>query len=140
MRRSLRLRALTIIGATRACLATYGPAGLQASIISCHVRGECLYLLLPASADHLFNLERALELSLTAEDWQVRGLGVCVLQRQHLGCAGPRDLVAQASSAGQVLVEVVPLQIHLGLAGSPIYRETLDFSSAPLEPAADGQG
>jgi hypothetical protein len=135
MLRVLRLQALDRIGNTRACLATSGPGGLQASNITFRVRGECLYLLLPAGSDHLANLEQSPELLLTTEDWQVRGLGICLPPRQDLGAGGPYDLASVAGAAGQVLVEVDPLRIHLG-CGASAYHEMIDFS---CQPPAGGQ-
>ena len=56
----LRDRAIQILTETDRCnLATSGPAGLQASLVRCAGRGTTLYLLVPDTSDHLFNLESA---------------------------------------------------------------------------------
>lgn len=54
----LRAEALALIATTPHCtLSTMGPAGVQASIVACVVRDDCVYALVPSTADRLFNLE-----------------------------------------------------------------------------------
>ena len=71
-------RAINIIAATPTCiLSTTGPAGLQASPVSCVVRDGSerrVFLLIPTTSDHLFNLEQESKVVLTTECWQLRGL------------------------------------------------------------------
>ena len=94
----LRAEALALIAGTPRCtLSTTGPAGVQASVVSCMVRDDCLYVLVPSTADHLFNLEHASEIS------------------------------ARASSEGHTLVEVFPLRMQIEAAANRRYRETIDF-------------
>ena len=62
----LRAEALALIATTSHCtLSTMGPASVQASIVACIVRDDCVYALVPSTADHLFNLEDHMEVVLT---------------------------------------------------------------------------
>jgi hypothetical protein len=70
----LRDRATQILAETDFCtLATTGPAGIQASMVHCAGRGTTLYVLVPDTSDHLFNLESEPEVAVTAETWHLRG-------------------------------------------------------------------
>ena len=56
MLNKLRAEALALIAATPQCtLSTSGPAGVQASMVACLVREDCVYILVPSTVDHLFN-------------------------------------------------------------------------------------
>lgn len=115
----LRSEALALIVTAPHCtLSTTGPAGVQASIVACQVRGERIYALVPSTADHLFNLEHDREVLLTAALWQLRGAA-----RAAEGADG------LDSPEGHTLLEVVPLRMHLEAAGSRRYRETIDFDA-----------
>jgi hypothetical protein len=51
-------RALELLGTPRtAVLVTNGPAGVQVGEFACTLLGLSLYLLVPRTSDHLFNLE-----------------------------------------------------------------------------------
>ena len=53
-------RALEVLGTPRtAVLVTNGPAGIQIGEFACALSGLSLYLLVPQTSDHLFNLEYA---------------------------------------------------------------------------------
>ncbi len=53
----------------RAVLATSGPAGVQA----CEARGLELYLLVPQTSDHLFNLEHVSSVTVLTTQWELKG-------------------------------------------------------------------
>jgi hypothetical protein len=57
----------------RAILATSGPAGVQAGEFPCEAVGLELYLLVPGTSDHLFNLEHDPSVSLLSTAWEVKG-------------------------------------------------------------------
>lgn len=124
----LRAEALALIGAAWHCtLSTIGPAGVQASVVGCMVLDDCIYILVPSTVDHLFNIKHTMEVVLTTTLWQVRGVGLA-LGGEH-GPQGtlPHEICTRARAEGYTLVEVFPIRIHLEAAGSRRYRETIDF-------------
>ncbi len=56
-----------------AVLATSGPAGVQASEFPCEAIDLNLYLLVPQTSDHLFNLEHDSAVTLLTPEWELRG-------------------------------------------------------------------
>ena len=125
----LRTEALALIAATPHCtLSTIGPAGVQASVVACVVREDCVYVLVPSTVDQLFNLEHELEVVLTSPLWQLRGAALALSEAGGLQGTAPYDISAQARAAGYTLVEVFPIRMHLEPAGRRRYRETIDFS------------
>jgi hypothetical protein len=114
----LRTEALALIAATPHCtLSTIGPAGVQASIVACVVREDCVYVLVPSTVDHLFNLEHELEVVLTSALWQLRGAALALTEAGGLQGTAPYDISTQARAAGYTLVEVFPIRMHLEPAG-----------------------
>jgi hypothetical protein len=129
MLNKLRAEALALIAATPHCtLSTIGPAGVQACMVACLVRENCVYVLVPSTVDHLFNLEHELEVVLTSSLWQLRGAALALSDAAGLQGTAPADISAQAKAAGYTLVEVFPLRMDLEPAGRRRYRETVDFS------------
>src|SRR3954453_20628505 len=129
MLHKLRAEALALIAATPHCtLSTFGPAGVQASVVECLVREDCVYVLVPSSVDHLFNLEHELEVVLTSPLWQLRGAALHLSESSGIHGTAPYNISAQAKDAGYTLVEVFPLRMHLEPDGRRRYRETIDFS------------
>jgi hypothetical protein len=126
----LRAEALALIAATSNCtLSTMGPAGVQASIVACVVRDDCVYALVPSGADHLFNLEYDTEVVMTTPLWQLRGAALVFGSADgHHGTA-PRDVTARARAEGYTLAEVFPFRMHIEAAGPRCYRQTIDFAA-----------
>jgi len=125
----LRAEALALIAATPHCtLSTIGPAGVQASVVACAVHEDCVYVLVPSTVDHLFNLEYELEVVLTTPLWQLRGAALNLSEAGEPHGTAPSDISAQARAAGYTLVEVFPLRMHLEPTDRRRYRETIDFS------------
>ena len=108
-------------------LSTTGPAGLQASMVVCVVREDCVYVLVPSTVDHLFNLEHELEVVLTSTLWQLRGAALALSEAAGRHGTAPDNISARANDAGWTLVEVFPFRMHLEPAGRRRYRETIDF-------------
>jgi hypothetical protein len=124
----LRAEALALIADTPHCtLSTTGPAGVQASIVACFVLDDCLYVLMPSTADHLFNLEHDQEVVLTTALWHVRGAALALGAADGRHGTAPREISARASSEGRTLVEVFPLRMQIEAAGNRRYSETIDF-------------
>ena len=124
----LSAEALALIAGTSHCtLSTTGPAGVQASIVACIVRDDCVYVLVPSTADHLFNLEHEPEVVLTSALWHVRGAALALSEAHGRHGTAPPEISAHASSQGHTLVEVFPLRMQIEAAGSRRYSETIDF-------------
>ena len=67
-------RALEALGTPRtAVLVTNGPAGVQVSEFPCTVLGLGLYLLVPQTSDHLFNLEYESTVTLLIARCELKG-------------------------------------------------------------------
>lgn len=118
----LRDRAAQILAATPFCtLATTGPAGIQASMVPCAGRGTTLYLLVPDTSDHLFNLESAPEVALTSETWHLHGLADIVQESTDMFPAEQRQW--------HTIVRITPVRLHLlpAQSGPANYAETIDF-------------
>ncbi len=125
----LRDRALNVIAATPTCiLSTTGPAGLQASAVSCRVHAtqagpeqrRRVFVFIPVTSDHLFNLEHFPQVMLTTPQWQLRGL-VGADQAAH-----PEVTVVNAQQ--QVMAfEVTPVRVHIEPTSDGDHRETIDF-------------
>src|SRR4051812_41330429 len=100
----LRAGALALIAATSHCtLSTIGPAGVQASVVACAVREDCVYVLVPSTVDHLFNLEHELEVVLTSPLWQLRGAALALGASDGRHGTAPIDMSAHARDAGATL-------------------------------------
>lgn len=124
----LRAEALALIAATPQCtLSTIGPAGVQASIVMCFVCQDCVYVLLPSTADHLFNLGHTLEVVLTDRLWQLRGTARLLCDTDDLGRTAWQEGHLYARSTGHTLIRVFPLRMHLEANDRRRYRETVDF-------------
>lgn len=102
-------------------LATTGPAGLQASMVRCVGQGITLYLLIPDTSDHLFNLESEPEVAVTTESWQMRGAAEIIQDSTGVFSAEQRQW--------HTLVRVSPIRLHiLPAKGGPANcAETIDF-------------
>ena len=130
MLNQLRAEALALIDATPDCiLSTIGPAGVQASAVTCVVHSGCVYVLVPSTIDHLFNIEHEFEVVLTSATWQLRGAALAIGEVAGRYSTAPDTIQARARVAGTTLVEVFPLRMHLEAIGPRRYRETIDFDA-----------
>jgi hypothetical protein len=136
----LRAEALALIAATPSCiLSTSGPAGVQASLVTCLVCENCVYVLVPSTVDHLFNLEHELEVVLTSPFWQLRGAALALWEGDQLLGSVPQEVDLRARFTGCMPVEMFPLRMHLEATSSRRYRETIDFDVSPRLPARSAQ-
>lgn len=126
----LRNRAVQILAETHFCtLATTGPAGLQASMVRCAGRGTALYLLVPDTSDHLFNLESEPVVAVTTTGWHLRGRAAIVTGGQE--CA---HLFSGDQRQWHTAVRVSPLRLHILPADAPAHpAETIDFDDLSQE-------
>ncbi|MCB0195074.1 MAG: pyridoxamine 5'-phosphate oxidase family protein [Anaerolineae bacterium] len=118
----LRARATQILAEADWCtLATTGPAGLQASVVRCLGQGTMLYLLVPDTSDHLFNLESEPGVALTTETWRLRGTAEIVTDSI--------DLFSTDRRRWHTMVRITPIQLQILATtyGAAMYAETIDF-------------
>lgn len=112
-----------------ATLATAGPAGVQARSYPCQSLGIFLYLLLPATADHLLNLEHDEAVLISTPGWQLRGRGKVLPV-----AAGPADLSLGdlPAAKGCYLLKVWPAQLQVYSQNGWGFSETLDIEPDSL--------
>ncbi len=91
-----------------AVLATEGPAGLQLSELPCEAEGLEVYLLLPQTSDHVFNLEHNPVVTLLASAWEMQGQATIVGGEElELG------LLCRPEARWSVLVQITPSRIQI---------------------------
>jgi len=120
-----RLRAIEVLKDTRnVVLATSGPAGVQASEFPCEALGLDLYILVPQTSDHLFNLEHETTVTLLAAGWELKG-------EAQIVDPGTVDLelnLMQAPGAAWcALVRITPCQVQIRREGGWGNIETIDL-------------
>jgi hypothetical protein len=121
----LRQRVIeTLASAQTATLATYGPAGLQVSLLPCEAADMQLYLLLPATSDHLLNLENQSEAMVSTAAWQLRGRAVALNSADNLPDLG---LLQKAEAQWGRLVVISPTQLNIRRGRGWGYSETIDI-------------
>lgn len=120
----LRLRVSDVLRREPAAtLSTSGPGGIQAGFFPCESDGLTLYLLVPAAADVLFNLESEKMVVITTPRWQMEGESdIIPLSQAPPGLC----LTRLPQAAGCVLVGVHCHRIHLNWSEGWGYRETID--------------
>ncbi len=91
-----------------AVLATDGPAGLQLSELPCQALGLEIYLLLPPTSDHAFNLERSPAVTLLTKTWELKG-EARIIAGEKVGL----ELLRRPERAWSVVVRVTPSRIHI---------------------------
>jgi hypothetical protein len=106
-----RQRAIEMLKtACTAVLATSGLAGVQVSEFPCEAVELELYLLLPRTSDHLFNLERDHRVALHTDHWELTGTGRALSPDEKR----PRiSLLTKTDTVWHVLVKIKPSQIHV---------------------------
>jgi hypothetical protein len=105
-------RALEALGDPRtAVLVTNGPAGVQVSEFPCAALGLSLYLLMPQTSDHLFNLECESTVTLLIARCELKGKAQLVSRGAvDLDCALLQE--PQADWCAFLHVEISQVQIR----------------------------
>ncbi len=104
-----RERACDVLRIPRtAVFATNGPAGLQLSALPCQADGVVVYLLLPQTSDHIFNLEHNPAVTLLASAWELKG-EARIVAGEKVGL----ELLREPQAEWSVLVQVTPSRIHI---------------------------
>ncbi len=120
-----RERAREVLNIPRtAVLATDGPAGLQLSEILCHADGLVVYLLLPQTSDHAFNLEHNPAITLLTAAWEMQGKARVVVGREKADLG----LLHRPEGEWSVLVQITPSRIHIFGKRGWGNAETIDLS------------
>ncbi len=123
-----RQRAVEVLrGCRAAVLVTGGSAGVLAGEFPCESLGVNLYLLVPRTSDHLFNLEHDASVAVATARWAVKG-HACVVSVD-----GPLlglDLLRTPGAEWSVLVRVDPCQVQVRREDGWGSLETIDLPSA----------
>ena len=118
----LRQRVIqTLAGARQVTLSTSGPAGLQASRLPCEASDIELYVLVPRTSDHLFNIESQPEVAVVNEIWSLKGRA-CVVER----AVCPSDLAQRPEAEWSQVVQIRPTRLTLLCIETGIPVETID--------------
>jgi hypothetical protein len=112
----------TLSAAATATLSTHGAAGIQANVFPCEAVELSLYILVPRTSDHLFNLEQNAEVVVTTEAWQLRGLA-CIGSE----CRPDLALLRLPDAGWCEVVKIDPRQLQIVRAGESGYAETIDI-------------
>lgn len=108
----------------RAIFVTGGPAGILAGEFPCEAIGLDLFLLVPKTSDHLFNLEHDPSVTLLTSGWELKGQAQMIpLGGSDLGL----DLLREPGTEWCVLVRVHPCQIQIRRKEGWGYLETIDL-------------
>jgi hypothetical protein len=126
-----RQRAIEVLKVPRtAVLVTSGPAGVQASEFPCEAIALILYLLVPQTSDHLFNLKNEAGVTLLTAAWELKG------QAQIIAPDAPipdLDILQKPAAQWCALVRVQPRQIQIRREGGWGNLETIDLKSIWME-------
>jgi hypothetical protein len=110
----------------RAVLATSGPAGLLVGEFPCEAVGLNLFLLVPKTSDHLFNLEHGSAVTLLTPEWELRG-------EAQVGPPNVLDLelalLREPGAEWCDLVQIDPHRLQVRKEGGRENLETLDLKS-----------
>ena len=110
----------------KAVFVTSGPAGVQVSEVPCEAIGLELYVLLPRTSDHLFNLEQDPSVTLLTAGWVLKGKARLILPNKlHL----EPGLLQAAEEEGCILGQVDPFQVHIRREQGWGFVETIDLNS-----------
>ena len=121
----LRQRVEDVLSSVQqANLSTAGPAGIQAQVFPCEAVGMHLYLLVPGTSEHLFNLENEPTAVVSTTEWQLHGRGYV----RPMAQAPPElSLPHSTDAVGCVLVEIQPVRLQINQPQGWGYGETIDI-------------
>ncbi len=108
----------------RAVLATNGPAGIQAGEFPCEAIELNLYLLVPKTSDHLFNLEHDSTVTLLTAGLELKGKAQVIFPKEP---ELELDLLREPGAEWCELVRVDPYRIQIRKEGSWGNLETIDI-------------
>ncbi len=109
-----------------AVLATSGPAGLLAGEFRCEASGLSLFLLVPRTSDHLFNLEQNPAVTLLSATWELNGEARVIAPGE---AALNLDILHEPAAEWCVVVRVDARKVHIRRAGDWGNLETIDLQT-----------
>jgi len=110
----------------RAVMATSGPAGLQIGEFRCEAAGLALYLLVPNTSDHLFNMEQDASVILWTDEWELKGKAqVISLNASDV----EMELLREPEAEWCELLRVEPCRMQVHRQGIWGILETIDLGS-----------
>ncbi len=110
----------------RAVLVTSGPAGVQASEFACEPIELELYLLVPKTSDHLFNLEHVSAVNVLSDRWEMKGVAQII---SHHPTDLDLQILGQPEAEWSVLVRVSPCKLQIRREEGWGNLETIDIKS-----------
>lgn len=125
----LQQRVIDLLEPTKeVTLSTYGPAGIQAQVLTSIARGLSLFVLVPATSEHLYNLEQHDIVVVTTAEWQMRGVGRQLSLREF-----PPDvrLLSAIRTCEYAIIEIRPLRLEIGQPNGGGFSETIDMDNPP---------
>jgi len=110
----------------RTVLVTSGPAGVQASEFPYEAIELELYILVPQTSDHLFNLEKVSTVTLLTDKWELKGEAQIISPHTT-----NRDLeiLRQPEAEWSTLVQVSPCKLQIRREEGWGNLETIDIQS-----------
>jgi hypothetical protein len=121
----LRHRVIEILASTHAVtLSTYGAADLQATMLPCESSDLTLFILLPATSDHLLNLKSRPKVVATTPDWQLRGTAVLLDSKD---IPPDLELLRKPEAQWSRLIKICPARFHIRRRNGWGYSETIDI-------------
>ena len=99
---------------------------MQASEFPCEAIGPILYLLVPQTSDHLFNLEQDSRVTLLTAVWEMKGEAQVL---PPIAAGLDLDLLRDPGAGWCVLVRVDPCQLQIRREAGWGNIETLDLKS-----------
>jgi hypothetical protein len=110
----------------RAVLATSGPAGVQVSEFPCEALGLELYLVVPQTSDHLFNLEHVSTVTVLTTQWELKG-EVQIISSITMDLA--LNILREPEAKWSMLVRVRPCKLQILKEEGWGNLETIDINS-----------
>ncbi len=105
-------------------LATSGPAGVHVSEFPCEAIDLDLYLLIPKTSEHFFNLENDHAVTLLSSSWEVKGEAELInLPTSDIGI----NFLNESDAEWCRIVRVHPHQIHIRRPKGWGYCESIEI-------------
>ena len=121
-----RERAIEILKtASTAVLATNGPSGVKVGEFPSEAVDLDIYLLVPKTSDHLFNIEQDERVALHTDCWELTGKGRAFSSPDNW----PEiSLIPKTETAWYVLVKIMPRQVQVLRPDGWGPAETIDLT------------
>jgi hypothetical protein len=110
----------------RAVLATSGPAGVQVSEFPCEAVGLELYLVVPQTSDHLFNLEHVSTVTVLTTQWELKGEAQII---SSITTDLTLNILREPGAKWSMLVRVRPCKLQILKEEGWGNLETIDINS-----------